>query len=598
MILQALKEYYDRKSELPREGWEIKEIPFLVLLNQDGDFVGFEDTREGWGKKLRAKKFLVPSLGEKKGNGIKSNLFWENIEYMFNIPVPTEAKKAPDIARVQKQHQEFIRCIAAIGGDCETLKIVRRFLDKSFSSVVKKDKLWTEVFKLNQSLLLSIIDRGPVTNDPELRRLIDESRPLSGNKGRCLVTGGEDTITALEPPIKGVRGANSSGASLVSVNNRITNGTNGGAVPAFASFMKEQGHNSPIGKVASFAYTTALNHLLGKESQQKLHIADATTIFWSEKAASLENDAFFFFAEPPKDNPDRNAEAVKTLYDSIWNGAYIVPDDCTRFYVLGLCPNSARIAVRFWHVGTVQEMGHRFKQHIEDLSIIHSAKTDPALPMRRLLLSIAAQGKDDNIPPNIAGETMRAILDGTPYPATFIQAVLRRIRAEQAKKNKKTGKPEPNVSYERVAIIKACLNRALRFNNHGNEKEITMSLDRENTNIGYRLGRLFATLEKIQTDANPGVNATIRDRFYGAASSTPVVAFATLMRLKEHHLAKLKKEKYHLFIFHERIVGEIMLPITNFPAHLDMADQGRFAIGYYHQTYDLWKKKPENPLTS
>ncbi|HPL67836.1 MAG TPA: type I-C CRISPR-associated protein Cas8c/Csd1 [Smithellaceae bacterium] len=595
MILQALKGYYDRKAELPREGWEIKEIPFLVLLNQDGDFVGFEDTREGAGKKRRAKKFLVPSLGEKKGNGIKSNLLWENIEYMFNIPVPTESKKAPDIARVQKQHQEFIHCIAAIGGDCETLKIVRRFLDKAFSEVVKNDRLWSEVFKLNQSLLLSIIDRGPVTNDPELRRMIDASRPLSGNKGRCLVTGREDTITALEPPVKGVRGANSSGASLVSVNNKITNGTNGGAVPAFASFMKEQGNNSPIGKTASFAYTTALNHLLGKESQQKLQVADATTIFWSEKVTSLENDVFFFFSDPPKDDPDRNTEAVKTLYDSIWNGSYIVPDDSTRFYVLGLSPNSARIAVRFWHVGTVQGIGDRLKQHVEDLSIVHSTKTDSALPMRRLLRSIAAQEKDDNIPPNIAGETMRAILDGTPYPATFIQAVLRRIRAEQAKKNKKSGKPEPNVSYERAAIIKACLNRALRFNNPGDEKEITMSLDRENTNIGYRLGRLFATLEKIQSDANPGINATIRDRFYGAASSTPVIAFATLMRLKEHHLTKLKKEKHSLFIFHERLIGEIMLPITSFPTHLDMADQGRFAIGYYHQTHDLWNKKPEKP---
>ncbi|MFA6412808.1 MAG: type I-C CRISPR-associated protein Cas8c/Csd1 [Syntrophales bacterium] len=595
MILQALKEYYDRKPGLPREGWEMKEIPFLVLLNQSGDFIGFEDTREGDGKRLRAKTFLIPSLGEKKGNGIKSNLFWENIEYMFDIPVATQTKKLPDTKRVHRQHEEFKRRIMTINGKCETLEIVKRFLGKYSQEVVKNDKYWSEIVKLNQSLLFAVSDRGPVTNDSELRQLIDASRSARGHIGRCLVTGTEDEIIVLEPPIKGVRGANSMGASLVSVNNEITNGTNSGAVPAFASFMKGKGLNSPIGKLASFAYTTSLNHLLGKESRQKFQVGDATTIFWSGKATSLENDAFFFFSEPPKDDPDRNTEAVKTLYESIWSGAYIVPDDSTRFYVLGLSPNSARIAVRFWHVGTVQEMGARFKQHVEDLSIIHSAKIDSALPMRRLLLSIAAQGKDDNIPPNIAGETMRAILDGTPYPATFIQAVLRRIRAEQAKKNKKSGKPEPNVSYERAAIIKACLNRALRFNNPGNEKEITMSLDRENTNIGYRLGRLFATLEKIQSDANPGINATIRDRFYGAASSTPVIAFATLMRLKEHHLAKLKKEKHSLFIFHERLIGEIMLPITNFPAHLDMADQGRFAIGYYHQTHDLWKKKPQTP---
>ncbi len=583
MILQALKEYYERKPELPREGWEMKEIPFLVLLNKEGVFMGFKDTREGEGKRLRAKTFLVPSLGEKKGNGIKSNLFWENIEYMFGIPVPTETKKTPDTDRVHKQHQEFKSRIATISGKCEILEIVRRFLENKSQETIKSDKCWNGVLKLNQSLLFSVIDRGPVTNDPELQQLIDASRSVRGHRGRCMLTGSEDEIVALEPPIKGVRGANSMGASLVSVNNEIKNGTNSGAVPAFASFMKEKGHNSPIGKTASFTYTTALNHLLGKESRQKLQVADATTVFWSGKESSFENDAFFFFSEPPKDDPDRNTEAVKALYESIWNGAYIVPDDNTRFYVLGLSPNAARIAVRFWQIGTVREMGTRFKQHVDDLAITHSVKTESALPMRRLLRSIAAQERDDNIPPNLAGEMMRAILDGSPYPATLLQAAIRRNRAEQ------------DVPYPRAAVIKACLNRAMRFNNPKNEKEINMCLDRQNTNIGYRLGRLFATLEKIQFDANPGINATICDRFYGAASSTPVTVFGNLMRLSNHHLSKLEKEKPGLFVVRKQLIGEIMCPVTDFPTHLDMADQGRFAIGYYHQTHDLWTKKTGNP---
>ncbi len=580
MILQALKEYYERKPELPRNGWEMKDIPFLVLLNQEGDFIGFEDTREGVGKKIRANSFLVPSLGEKKGNGIKSNLFWENIEYMFGIPVPTEAKKIPNVDRVHKQHQEFRRRITSIKGTCEVLEIVRLFLEKDCNNAIRRDKYWTEVIKLNQSLLLAIIDKGPVTNDLELRQLIDASNVISRHhRGRCLITGDYDEIVALEAPIKGVRGANSMGASLVSVNNKVKNSINAGAVPAFASFIKEQGYNSPIGKKASFAYTTALNDLLRKDSKQKLQVGDSTTIYWSEKPSVLENDMFFFFSEPPKDDPARNTEAVKALYESIWRGAYVVPEDNIRFYILGLSPNAARIAVRFWYVGTVKEMGTRFKQHVDDLSMVHSIKTKSALPMGKLLRSIAAQGDYENIPPNLAGESVRAILQGLPYPITLLQAAVRRNRAEQ------------DVLYPRAALIKACLNRSIRLNNTQNEKEITMYLDQENTNIGYLLGRLFAVLEKIQTEATPGLNATIRDRFYGAASSTPVTVFGNLMRLNNHHLSKLEKEKPGLSIVRKQLLGQILCPVKDFPPHLALADQGRFAIGYYHQTQDLWTKK-------
>jgi len=592
MILQSLKEYYDRKPELPREGWEIKEIPFLVLINPDGEFVGFEDTREAKGKKFRAKPFLVPSLGEKKGAGIKSNLFWENIEYMFGIPVPTEAKNAPNPDRVKRQHQEFRKRIESITGTCKTLEAVRRFYGSNYLEVIRNDKSWGDVLKLNQSLLFSVVECGPVTNDPELRGLIDAARTGRGIKGRCMLTGIEAEIVPLEPPIKGVHGANTLGASLVSVNNDIVNGVNTGPTPAFASFLKKQGYNSPIGKTASFAYTTALNYLLGKDSRQKLLIGDATTVFWSEKKSNFENDMPFFFSEPPKDDPDRNTQTVRELYQAIWTGAYVVPDESNRFYSLGLSPNSARIAVRFWHVDTVREVGRRLKQHVADLAITHDARIEPALPMQWLLRSIAPQEDIEKIPPNLTGEMVRAVLEGTPYPVTLLQAALRRCRAEQGKKDKRTGRQVPNVPYERAALIKACLNRSLRFNNPKHEKELAMCADPANTNIGYRLGRLFAVLEKIQSDTNPGINATIRDRFYGAAASTPVTVFGILMRLSNHHLAKLEKEKPGLAVIRKKLIGEIMCPIMDFPSHLDLADQGRFAIGYYHQTQDLWTKKP------
>ena len=115
-----------------------------------------------------------------------------------------------------------------------------------------------------------------------------------------------------------------------------------------------------------------------------------------------------------------------------------------------------------------------------------------------------------------------------------------------------------------------------------------MALDVTNTNPGYRLGRLFAVLEKIQEEASPGINATIRDRFYGSASGTPVAAFPHLMKLKNHHLAKLENRGRAVNL--EKIVGEIMDGLDDFPTHLSLQDQGRFAVGYYHQRQDFFKK--------
>jgi len=589
MILQALKEYYDRKEDLPRQGWELKAFPFLLQINADGSFFGFRDTREGEGKNRFAKEYLVPALGEKKGNGIKANFFWENIEYLLGIPVPTKSKPRPNLERVTEQHKAFIAKINSISGDCDVLDSVRCFLRNFDSIEIRQSPLWTEVVSLNQALLIEIVNQGVVTDDQEIKNLIEKQRQnAQGTDGLCLVSGESDEISSLEPPIRGVQGANPTGASLVSVNNKITNGGNGGAVPAFSSFMKEQGHNSPIGKRASFAYTTALNHLMRRDSPQKLAVGDATTVFWSAKDTCFESEVSNFFNEPPKDDPDRGTRAVAGLLQSVKTGAYAETDKGNRFYVLGLSPNSARISVRIWKVGTVPEMAENFARHFEGLQICHGSKEREHLSLFRLLVSTASMGKPENIPPNLAGETMRTILDGLPYPQTLLQAVIRRVRAEQAKKDSKTGKSLPNVTYPRAALIKGYLNRLIRTNNPEQEEAIKVGLDKENKNIGYRLGRLFATLEKIQAESHPGINATIRDKFYGAASSSPVTVFGNLMRLKNHHLAKLESKGRRVNF--ERLIGEVASEIKDFPAHLKLEDQGRFAIGYYHQMNDFYTK--------
>jgi CRISPR-associated protein Csd1 len=370
-----------------------------------------------------------------------------------------------------------------------------------------------------------------------------------------------------------VYGAQPSGANIVSFN-----------LDAFRSFGKDQGANAPVGKTAAFAYATALNHLLSKDSEQRMQVGDSSTVFWAEKATEFEHQLADFFGEPPKDDPDRGVRAVESLFRSIENGSFLTDENKkSRFYVLGLAPNASRIAIRFWIVDSVAGMAEKIKQHFEDLRIVHGPKDRDVFSLFRLLVSTAAQGKAENIPPNLAGNTIRSILEGLPYPKSLLQAAIRRIRAEH------------DITYIRAALIKACVNRSTRFKNPTIKEELQMSLDENNTNIGYRLGRLFATLEKIQQEAHPGINATIRDRFYGAASGTPSTVFGNLMRLKNHHLSKLENAGRRTFF--EKLISQIIDGVeakTAFPPHLKLEDQGRFAVGYYHQMQKFFTKKSDN----
>jgi CRISPR-associated protein Csd1 len=310
-------------------------------------------------------------------------------------------------------------------------------------------------------------------------------------KQPCLVTGKLDEPVRLHTAIKGVRGAQSSGANIVSFN-----------LDAFRSFGKEQGLNAPVGKTAEFAYTTALNTMLAKGSRQRILVGDATTVFWGERKNPLEDLFADLFGEPAKENPDQLTRAVKNLYSAPTSGAPPMDEDYTPFFVLGLAPNAARIAVRFWHAGTVGETARQIKRHFDDCAVVHGPDQPDYLSLFRLLVSTATQGKAENIAPNLGGEFMKAILAGTPYPLNLLSAAIRRCRAER------------EVTHPRAALIKGILAREARYYQKI-EKETGMGLDPSNMNVGYRLGRLFAVLEKAQEEANPGINATIRDRFMG-----------------------------------------------------------------------------------
>lgn len=606
MILQALYEYYQRKPDLAPEGWEWREIPFLVIIDQEGNFVRFQDTREGEDKRKRAHKYLVPSLGEKKGNGIKSNMLWENAEYMFGIS--KEENQNND--RLKKMHDAFKEKIHALDGSNIPIKALKCFASKDHNNAIKKDPIWNTVKEVDQNLLIVLDKHGPVTDIIEVKESINKNRKVSGVIGRCLISGEEEDIVRLEPPIKGVKGTNSMGASLVAVNNKVSNGINSGSTPAFASYLKQQGYNSPISSVCSFGYTTAINSLLSRDSQNKISICDTTIIFWAQKQ-EIEHDKYDFesdfvwYFKTDKDNPDRGVKAVQNLYEALQTGKLPL-DEGNRFYILGLAPNSARISVRLWKTGTIRDFAEKIKQHFDDINIIRADFEKEHCTLNELLASTSVETKDVNkknrvyfkgkyydVPPNLAGVVIESMLDGSPYPITLLQQCIRRIRAEVSKKDQ-NGKSLMNVTCARAAILKAYLNRFNRFYNL-EKKEVSMALDTENKDIGYLLGRLFAVLERVQIQSAGGegkLNTTIRDRFFGAFSTSPITVLPTLLKLKNHHISKLESGKGYF----ESLIGQVMNDINakKIPAHLMLEQQAYLAVGYYHQRQDFFKKKEEN----
>lgn len=585
MILQALNLYYERKQgDLPPDGFQAVEIPFVVVIDREGNFVQLCDMRENG----RARQFVVPRAETRSGTmaWARPNLLWDHYGFVFGAPKEDSAKEKETAAR---QHNEFVRRVAEVASRLpadHSVGAVSRFLARGDFAAVFSSPKWLECVKkkgCNLSFQLAG-DNRLVSEDPGLMAFLDAG-PIGEDagdpdpvKGICLVTGNMDVIARLHPPIGGI---GEKPIPLAAINDGVS--------PAFSSLGKSQGYNFPVGQKAAFAYATALRHLLRKDSRQRFRLADSVVVFWAEKASGEGfEQAFLDFLDPPKDDPDRGAQAVASLYSSIREGRSFTSDDRQRFHVLGLAPNVARIAVRFWHVATIGELGQAFYRHFDALEIVRPAYETAPLPLYRLLTSIVLDHKAEHIPPNLGGEVMRSILKGLPYPQTLMQGALRRIRADAARKE--SGRLVDNVSHPRAALLKAYLIRNL------NDKEITVSLNPENTDPGYRLGRLFAALERAQELAQGNLNASIRERYYGAFSTTPITVLPLLMKLKNHHLAKLANPT-----FLEKTFGEIMDGLGDVPPRLSLAEQARFAVGYYHQRQAFFAKRdkenPDQPAT-
>ena len=596
MILQALNDYYRRKCDdadpaqrLPVFGLEQKEIPFLLEITDAGELVQLVDTRTLNEKKKKvAQTFRVPQ-GVKKTSGVAANLLWDTLEYVLGVDTKGNPK------RVAEQHAHFVARTSALpqsARDDPGIHAILKFFESFSLQQLQAQPAWAQALESNAVMSFRLHgDIDLICQRPAVvKAVLNVTTDADARLAMCLVTGDDAPVQRLHSSIKGVWGAQSSGANIVSFNAR-----------AFESYGKteRQGENAPVSQAAAFAYTTALNHLLRKGSSQRIQVGDASTVFWANRDSEFESVVADIFGDPPKDDPDRSAHAVQALLSAIQSGKHGGLDEGNSFHVLGLAPNAARISIRFYHCLPLAQLGERISQHFKDLEIARGS-FDPQYPsLKRLLqavcLATSAQpyGDIDRVPPNLGGSIVDAVFAGadTPYPSLWLNAAVGRCRAEQ------------NITYYRAAAIKACLNRQIRrssvtSSNQSTEKEFLPMLDLTNTNPAYRLGRLFAVLERIQETAagGPGkLNSTIRDRYYGAASSTPVAVFTTLLRLKNSHLKKLTVGQSTWF---EKMLGEILVTVTDFPKHLPLPDQGRFALGYYHQRQDFFTKKPDNSTTN
>ena len=584
MILQALYDYYQRKaadpdSNIAPRGFERKDIPFIIVIDKEGNFINLEDTRTIDGKQKRAKTFMVLKTKSRPGSKASeiANVFWDHWGYVLGQP-KVETEKAIEDAK--KQNNTFVSQIKQLSEKYpENYQFTAVY--KIFEQVEQIQKIlehenWKECYKI-PGCNLSFRIAGEVNivaeHDDLLLEVGGNSDPdnveyIQSADGICLITGERLPIAVLHSATSIPGGK--SGAKIVGFQKNS----------GYDSYYKEQGMNAPISKKAEDAYTTALNVLLSRDSKNKFKIADTSVVFWAQKQTEFENQFSFFFSAPPKDDPDQNIREVKALFEAMHTGKLNTEGD-TPFYILGLAPNAARISIRFWKMGKVADFAKNIAKHFEDLEIVRSKNDEKEyFSLFNLISNVSFDFKVDNIPPNLSAKVIESVLDGTKYPDTLQQQCIRRIRAEQ------------HVNRIRAAILKAYLNRKETIYNT-NEKLITMSLDLENKNQGYLCGRLFAVLEKIQEDAQPGINATIKDRYYGAASSTPITVFGRLLNLTNHHLAKLGGGSK---TYYEKMIQEIMTGVSSngLPAHMSLDDQSRFAIGYYHQRQDLFTKKDKN----
>lgn len=575
MILHRLVEYYDRlaadeESGIAEFGFSRQKISFEVVLKPDGTLVGLHDARTDANGKAIPRLLVVPGQAKPSGSGINPGFLWDNAQYMLGFkaddPKPERTQQAFEAFR--DRHQAVEDEI-----DDEAYSAVCRFLQK-WSPAQAEAHPELEEIAVAFGVFRVAGAHGYVHERKKVRAywLRQVNADEAASQAPSLVSGDSQPIARLhEPKIKGVRGAQSSGATLVAFN-----------ADAYESYGKSQSFNAPVGIQDAFKYCTALNRLTTARERQ-VHLGDTTVVYWSEKPVALGDSKEPFEEEMFKILEDNRAEDTATLdglrgfFKRLRRAAEgeTFENGDVPFYVLGLSPNAARISVRFWLVGTVQQFAERLGRHLADMELAGAPPNMPPITLQRIIDQTARER--DDIQPLLGGAVLQSVLTGGPYPTSLAAAVLRRIRAD--------GQTGGWSGHTRVSILKAYLARKARLTNQ--QETIPVSLDKDSPHAAYHLGRLFAALEKTQEDALGGdLDVTIKDRYFSSASANPVAAFPRLLRLHAHHLDKLGSEKRGMKINREKLVQEICGHINaanGFPVHMPLDEQGLFFIGYYHQ---------------
>lgn len=569
MILQALYNYYHRCGNLPRKGMELKEIGFLIVIDKNGKFLRFEDRRID---KKQAQKFLVKKhIG--RTSALIANHLYDNSGYVFGY------SEKGDVTAQYNIFKEKVRSIYEHHPDNKDVLAVNKFYQQEQSvilSQMQKDSLWPEIEKnlSKKYSFFSFLIQGDTKIMAEKEELLDDdSDKKPTGEQVCLVSGKKGTIVEVTT------------ATMIPGSQAVAKLVSFQTGSGYDSYGKSKGGNAPISEESEFAYTTALNNLLRSDSRNKFMVGTRTFVFWaskSDEAGQKAEDSFFalFGFNDNIDDPNRNIEQVRKVFKSIYSGELRTTSD-DIFYILGLAPNSARIAVTYWAEIPIRKFAETICRHFDDMEVIDTRNEKrPYMSLRNMISTVTLGGKVSDATPNLADAVVKSIFEGLPYPQTLFASCIRRVRAESGDKDRNA------VNITRAAIIKAYLNRISRNQN------IKVMLDKDNNNQGYLCGRLFAVLDKIQEEANN--QHTIRERYMNSASSNPATVFATILNLSNHHVENLKTEGRKIYF--ERLKREILSKIDadGFKAQLDLQDQGRFFIGYYHQRQDFFTKNEDN----